>query len=112
MHGEFEAIGGTRDEFYFRDYYKKKLNMVPNATFSAWNNSKAQHIVTLFPLTCKNNFPYTYSSKKRVFINRSFGHLAVHQSITKNRVFVHALIQVNINQFNNKWINYADHRPD
>ena len=28
MHGEFEAIGGTRNGFYFRDYYKNKLNMI------------------------------------------------------------------------------------
>ena len=49
------------------------LLAVTKTKFPAWNNSDAQHIVTLFPLTHKVDCLYTPSRKKRVLITSPGG---------------------------------------
>ena len=42
------------------------LLLVSNTTFPAWNNLKSPHIVTLFSLTHKENFPKLFFRKSNV----------------------------------------------
>ena len=48
------------------------LLLVPNAIFPAWNNSKVQHIVTLFPLTHKGNSPILYLRKTSSYQKKNY----------------------------------------